>query len=385
MAWMAAAQQRTVPVPAPTSGKRDQPDKHRTSTRTERYKRRKSSDAQKLKSPNSAHQIILEKSKAPLGSSTSTQPPSLTISLQQQPKSVNGVPIIVESCLQYFANNATACVGLFRAPGNERNVQEMWDYMCNRPCARLSINCMDTYMRKHPDSTANDVASFMKRFLTSIVGKEPVLTYNCYAPLANLTSASAMCPSHLIGEKARRIIGQLLVPARRALLGRLCNFLREFSRHAPKTTMDCASLSVCFAHLIQAPPEGHGQPSPHIQSKRELPSKQSQKTSRTPSAESASREREQVKICASIIEILIKRSRHVFAPCLSPPRPPRSSSKTTSLFIRRRHNSTVLATGQKKLTPTQMLRKKQTHTLSIRRFMAKVNNLWKEEGMDVSS
>merc|ERR1711937_585015 len=68
-----------------------------------------------------------------------------------------------------------------------------------------------------------DVASFLKRFIKTIIGNEPVITYNCYAPLVELSNSS--CPSHLIAKKYRHIIGQLLVPARRLLLKRLCNFL----------------------------------------------------------------------------------------------------------------------------------------------------------------
>ena len=62
----------------------------------------------------------------------------------------------------------------------------------------------------------------------------------------------------------------LLVPARRLLLGRLCNFLREFSEHHETTQMNCGNLSVCFAHLMQSSSVGALQ---HPQASKKDPKK----------------------------------------------------------------------------------------------------------------
>merc|ERR1712048_31600 len=173
--------------------------------------------------------------------------------LEQQPKSATGVPIIVEACLQYLAKKPAACVGLFRIPGNSRHVQEMWDYLRDHPYARLSVNCINVLMRKHKEYSANDVASFLKRFIESVVGNEPVVSYNCYSPLADAIANTP--PSNYVGRKCRNIVSQLLVPSRRLLLGRLCNFLRDFSQHKDTTKMNCQNLAICFVNLVQPPPQ----------------------------------------------------------------------------------------------------------------------------------
>lgn len=187
----------------------------------------------------------------------STRPPSLTASLEQQPKSVNGVPIVVEACLQYFNTSATDCEGLFRVPGNYALVEQMWDHMERHPYARISTNCVTVFMRKHPEFTAHEVSSFFKRFIGSMRGCKSLITYNCYAPLVDLIKQKY--PTHLITEKYKHIIGQLLVSERHVLLGRLCAFLLDFSQHAAKTRMNCAALAVCFAHLMHAPPKTYKQ------------------------------------------------------------------------------------------------------------------------------
>ena len=185
---------------------------------------------------------------------TSAGTSSLSSSLEQQPKSANGVPIIVEACLRYLTKNATECVGLFRVSGNKRRVQEMWDHLQFHPYARLSINCINAFMFKHKEFTANDVASFLKRFVKLVVGDEPVVTYDCHGPLVD--AATNASPSNYTGRKFRHIIGQLLVPSRRLLLARLCNFLRDFSQYEDTTQMNRTNLATCFAMLVQAPPEG---------------------------------------------------------------------------------------------------------------------------------
>lgn len=229
------------------------------------------------------------------GRATATYP---SVSLEQQPKSANGVPVVVEACLRYFQANATSCRGLFRVPGNHDRVLKMCYYMEHHPFARASIKCVDVFMRNHPEFTAHDVAGCLKHFITSVIGNEPVITYNCYSPLVRLISNK--CPAHLIGEKYKRIIGQLLVPSRRLLLGRLCNFLRDYSKYEATTQMNCASLAVCFANLMPSPPEGDGHPSKKIKKR--------------PSTEDIMRaEAEKVKLYVSVIQILIEQSHHVFA------------------------------------------------------------------------
>ena len=378
MAWMIALQRRNSTVYTstdyivPTYESRTRYQQRKRSRRKRRTGRA-GTYVQRGKIPNIEHHSSLTNLKASTGYSTSTRPTSLTTSLEQQPKSENGVPIIVEACLRYFNNNATASVGLFRVPGCERHVQEMWDYMQYHPGARQSISCVNAFMRKHPDFTADDVASFLKRFIQSIVGNEPVITYNCYAPLVEL--ASPMCPAHLIGEKARRIVHQLLVPARRALLGRLCNFLKEFSRHEPKTTMDRDSLSLCFGYLMQVPPEYL---SVNKQSKRKSSSKQS--LLRAEHIHQSALEK--TELCASVIGLLVQYSHHVFIPCLSSARPPRSSSKNKSTRRRPRRRKSSEQTRlkptqsqfNKKLSPAQLLRSRQSRAIQAERFMRSVKN-----------
>lgn len=191
------------------------------------------------------------KSMIKISSTSPTKPTSLTAPLQKQPKAANGVPIVIEACLRYFSTRALDCQGLFRVPGNVRRVDEMWDHMERHPCARLSVNSISMLMFKHPEYTPHDVASFLKRFIGSICC-EPVVTYMCYQPLLELIQQQV--PAHLIGEKYKRIIGQLLVPDHRALLGRLCTFVLEFSLHAEETLMNLPALAVCFGFLVCAPP-----------------------------------------------------------------------------------------------------------------------------------
>merc|ERR1719174_348883 len=250
---------------------------------------------------------------------TSKNSSSPTLSLEQLPKAANGAPIIVESCLRYLEKNATDCVGLFLAPGSDDRVKQIWDYMQDHPCARLSTNCVSVFMREHKELTANDVAKFLKFLIKLIVDNESVITNNCYTPLVDLVTSK--CPSHAMGEKCRRIIGQLLVPARRLLLGRLCNFLRVFCQHEAKTKMNCAKLAWCFHHLIQTPHEHYGKVSPRCaqldpQSTRGLTSKHKKRKSAT--HELLFQKAENIKVCVSVIETLIKHSEHVFLQSLSP-------------------------------------------------------------------
>ena len=176
--------------------------------------------------------------------------------IDEQPMAPNGVPVVVEACLQYFNTRAMACEGLFRVPGNQRLVNQMWDYMQKHPYAGISTKSIPNFMLNHPEFTANEVASFLKRFIGSIIGG-PVVTYVCYKPLLDLIEQK--CPAHLIAGKIKCIIGQLLVPAHRALLGRLCNFLLDFSQHSHESRMDMSAIAVCFGFLISAPPEAdHG-------------------------------------------------------------------------------------------------------------------------------
>lgn len=179
--------------------------------------------------------------------SASNQPPALTACLKDQPSTNNGVPIVVESCLRYFEANATDCLFLFRVPGDQNRVGKMWDYMEHHPCARLSVNCVTTFMRTHSEFSPHDVASFLKRFFRSMRGGE-VITHNCRAPLTDLIRTK--CPDNVIVKKFRYIVSQLLVPAQRTLLARLCSFLYRISENSSKTRMDCLSLATCFIFLI---------------------------------------------------------------------------------------------------------------------------------------
>jgi len=272
--------------------------------------------------------------------------PSLPIEKQQQHKSSSDVDIVVGACLRYFSANATNCVGLFRVPGEHDHVQTIWQYMQDHPGARSSVNCVEVFMRNHPEFTAHDVSSFLKRFIKSICGNKPVITYDCWEPLVNLIREK--CPADLIAKKYRQILGQLLVPARRLLLECLCKFLLNFSSHKDTTNMGCANLAVCFANLLQPPPEDDSHSSldqvgkktrknpRKFKFKKENPSsrsgkkrnskrrskfnkRSSKRRSKIAHSRSASEisafvkaEGEKTKLCVSAIEILIKESHHVF-------------------------------------------------------------------------
>ena len=251
---------------------------------------------------------------------------ALTSSLDQQPKAINGVPILVEACLRYLSTNAIDCVGLFRVPGESDHVNQLWEYMKYHPFARLSMNCIDVFMRNHTEFTAHDVASFVKRAIKSMVGNEHVVTSNCYDPLVSLIRSN--CPAHQLGEKCRRIIGQLLVPARRLLLGRLCNFLREFSQHHSITQMNCDSLAVCFANLMQPPARNEGDASTHaivgtVNSRKRFsmhsfPIGFRKKKIKEPMNADQLRvfivdEGRKSKLCVAVIKVLIDNSEYIFS------------------------------------------------------------------------
>lgn len=228
-------------------------------------------------------------------------PPSLTTEINWQPKAANGVPIIVEACLRYFSANATECEGLFRVSGESARVGRLWTYMEDHPVARLSIDCVNMFMRNNPEFSPHDVASFLKRSIKSMITNEHVVAYNCYQPLVDL--ADSRCPSDLKTEQYRHILGRFLVPARRVLLGRLCNFLREFCAHEAKTNMDSSGFAVCFAYLMQPPPE-------NIEDKinRPMSAKQLREFFRA----QALIEGRKKKLCVDVISTLIKESEHIF-------------------------------------------------------------------------
>ena len=182
-------------------------------------------------------------------------------------------------------------------------------------------------MRKHPTFSAYDVASFLKRFIEKITGNEPVVTYNCHEPLVNLIRTK--CPTRFVGEKFRRIIGQLLVPARRLLLERLCTFLLDFSKHESMTKMNCANLAVCFANLMLPPTEDFAQPShQHVKRLHSINKANSKratmhnKIKRTLTVEDirdlVKSEGEKAKWCVAVIKSLIEQSDNVFIESLSP-------------------------------------------------------------------
>ena len=197
--------------------------------------------------------------------------------------------------------------------------------------AQASTKCVDMFMRMHPEFTAHDVVGFLKHFIKSSIGDEPVVTYNCHEPLLDL--AKSMCPSHQVGDKCRRIIGQLLVPARRLLLGRLCNFLRKFSKYHEKTQMDCGSLAVCFANLMQPSPEDDVDASPQPRTKKRnsirnhLSSRIGLMKKRVKQPMTADQLRALImdegrksKLCVSVIKVLIEQSEHIFSTRTTPDR-----------------------------------------------------------------
>jgi len=239
----------------------------------------------------------------------------LLASLEKQPKCANGVPIIVEACLQYFTKHADQCEGLFRVPGNNMRVEKLWNYLQSHPIACLSMNCINVFMRRHKEFNTNDLASFLKRFIKSAVGKEPLVSYNCYDPL--LDAIKNTPPSNHVGRKCRHIIRQLLVPSRRLLLARLCSFLHEFSQLKDTTKMNRKSLATCFINLVQPPPQHNDMASPNKKLKMPSLFRFRRKKSSSPSSIRALcvQEREKTKLCVSIIEALIEHSDYIFMSC----------------------------------------------------------------------
>lgn len=227
------------------------------------------------------------------------KPMYFTASLEEQPKAANGVPIVIESCLRYFANalDCEDCEGLFRKSGEESKVRQMWDYMENQPFARLSTDNISTFMSEHPTFSPHEVSSFLKRFVRSLDGIEPVLTNLCYKPLFDLMKQE--CPEDIIAEKCKRIIGQLLVPVHRTLLGRLCRFLLNFSQLVEDTRMDIPAIVVCFGFVIRPPPNIEKQCSTSEMNPKQL-------------TDHILAQKNMIKFNSLLIEILIKHSHHVF-------------------------------------------------------------------------
>merc|ERR1711881_410379 len=75
-----------------------------------------------------------------------------------------------------------------------------------------------------------------------------LIAHNCRAPLTDLIRTK--CPDNVLGAKFKCLVRQLLLPAQRALLARLCVFLHKLSENLSKTRMDCHSLATCFIFLI---------------------------------------------------------------------------------------------------------------------------------------
>jgi len=231
----------------------------------------------------------------------------LAASIEQQPKAANGVPIIVESCLRYFSIRASNCEGLFRVPGNQRLVDQLWNYLENHPCVRLSVNGISMFMLNHPKFTAHEVSSFLKRFIGSIC-REPVVTFVCYKPLYDLIKQR--CPAHLIGEKCKRILRQLLVQSHRALLGRLCNFCLDSVEHVEHTRMNLNALAVCFGFLIRAPPENH---CPRKKCRHKCcGGKRKLRMSENKRIEYMMAQAKTAKLNVSIIQIIMRHAQHIF-------------------------------------------------------------------------
>lgn len=233
---------------------------------------------------------------------------------------------------RYFNTlSARTCEGLFRVPGNQRLVDTLWDYMQSHPYVRLSTNSVIVFVRKHPKFTATEVSSFLKRFIGFMLPTESLVTYNCYDPLVDLIKQK--CPEHVIGEKCKRIIRQLVVPARRKLLGRLCTFFLDFSRHQAVTRMNCQALAVCSGYLMHAPPKAPkrsrrrcSSSNPLLLTKRRRWRKEAavkrsnsddiedlQKMSHTQLRDYIVAKAEKSKLIALVIEALIKHAQHIFS------------------------------------------------------------------------
>lgn len=253
----------------------------------------------------------------PRASSSGSDVSVLLTPLEHQPKCASGVPIIVEACLQYFTKNIDQCERLFRVPGNNTRVGKIWNYLQSHPFACLSMNCINVFMRQHKEFDTNDLASFLKRFIKSAVGKEPLVSYNCYNPLVDAIKNTP--PSNHVGRKCRHIIRQLLVPSRRLLLARLCSFLHEFSQHKDTTKMSRKSLATCFINLVQPPPQHDDMASPNNKPKKRRTFRFSMRRSSSPDSirELCLQEREKTRVCVSIIEALIEHAEYIFMPCVS--------------------------------------------------------------------
>ena len=252
-----------------------------------------------------------------IASSAPGKPHFFAAPINEQPKTPDGVPVVVEACLQYFNTRAMDCEGLFRVPGNQRLVDELWDYMQKHPYAALSTKSITMFMRSHPEFTANEVSSFLKRFIGSITS-EPVVTYICYRPLLDLIEDN--CPAHRIAGKFKCIIGQLLVPAHRALLRRLCKFLFNFSLHAHESRMSIGAIAVCFGFLMSSPPLRECE-SQNRQRKRSWRLKWGRRSrKRTPARTMAAQEQTEYlmaqarasKMHVSIIETMIRHANYIF-------------------------------------------------------------------------
>ena len=70
-----------------------------------------------------------------IASSAPVKPHVFAVPINEQSKTPNGVPVVVEACLQFFKTKAMDCEGLFRVPGDQRRVDELWDYMQKHPYA----------------------------------------------------------------------------------------------------------------------------------------------------------------------------------------------------------------------------------------------------------
>merc|ERR1711881_143524 len=132
-----------------------------------------------------------------------------------------------------------------------------------------------------------------KRFLRSMRGGE-VITHNCRAPLTELIRTK--CPDNGLGAKFKYLVRQLLLPAQRALLARLCVFLHKLSKNPSKTRMDCHSLATCFVFLIN--------PETNFAAKQPKPAEKKQSADATLLA-TIRAEVEQTKFRIAVIETLI--------------------------------------------------------------------------------
>merc|ERR1712183_785885 len=124
------------------------------------------------------------------------------------------------------------------------------------------------------------------------------------------------CPDNVLGEKFKYLVRQLLLPAQRALLARLCVFLHKLSKNQSKTLMDCLSLATCFVFLINPETNFAAKQSKPAEKKpkhhRQRKSREKKKSADEKLLATIRAEVEQTKFRITVIETLISRAPRIF-------------------------------------------------------------------------